>query len=260
MIGFALITVYMVFCAVFLAIKGIQTMTQAAEDGSENMTDAIMKAPMFRNIVMSLLATYGLYIISSLISFDPWHLVTSFLQYLLIAPSYINVLNVYAFSNVHDVSWGTKGSDKASEELGVVKTDNKNEVEINILTEAKDIDAVYEAELRVLATKAPPEDSTPNAEQVQEDYYKVSSAPERMGLLLTIQRTSVPTFCSHGQSPTPRLLLLLSQLVTTRLPRPLKTRTATPSWSQATFQSSTWVSCSSKFLVLTPKRSFADHS
>ena len=29
--------------------------------------------------------------------------VTSFLQYLLLAPSYINVMNVYAFSNVHDV-------------------------------------------------------------------------------------------------------------------------------------------------------------
>lgn len=38
---------------------------------------------------------------------------TSFPQYLLIAPSIINILNVYAFCNLHDVSWGTKGSDKA---------------------------------------------------------------------------------------------------------------------------------------------------
>lgn len=29
------------------------------------------------------------------------------------APSFTNVIQVYAFNNLHDVSWGTKGSDKA---------------------------------------------------------------------------------------------------------------------------------------------------
>jgi len=38
---------------------------------------------------------------------------TSFIPYLLLAPSFTNVLTVYAFCNLHDVSWGTKGSDKA---------------------------------------------------------------------------------------------------------------------------------------------------
>lgn len=38
---------------------------------------------------------------------------SSFPQYMLLAPSFTNVLNVYAFCNLHDVSWGTKGSDKA---------------------------------------------------------------------------------------------------------------------------------------------------
>jgi cellulose synthase/poly-beta-1,6-N-acetylglucosamine synthase-like glycosyltransferase len=35
--------------------------------------------------------------------FEPWHMITSFVQYLLMAPSYINVLNVYAFANVQCV-------------------------------------------------------------------------------------------------------------------------------------------------------------
>jgi len=34
---------------------------------------------------------------------------TSFIQYLLMTPTYINVLNVFAFCNTHDLSWGTKG-------------------------------------------------------------------------------------------------------------------------------------------------------
>ena len=29
---------------------------------------------------------------------DPWHMLTSFVQYTLLAPSYINILNVYAVS------------------------------------------------------------------------------------------------------------------------------------------------------------------
>ncbi|KAK1216413.1 hypothetical protein PQX77_020966 [Marasmius sp. AFHP31] len=37
---------------------------------------------------------------------------SSFIQYLLLAPSFTNVLNIYVFFNLHDISWGTKGSDK----------------------------------------------------------------------------------------------------------------------------------------------------
>lgn len=51
----------------------------------------------------------GVYIISALFYLDPWHLFTSMPQYLLIAPSFSNVIGVYAFCNLHDVSWGTKG-------------------------------------------------------------------------------------------------------------------------------------------------------
>jgi cellulose synthase/poly-beta-1,6-N-acetylglucosamine synthase-like glycosyltransferase len=35
--------------------------------------------------------------------FEPWHMITSFLQYLLMAPSYIVVLNVSVFANVQYV-------------------------------------------------------------------------------------------------------------------------------------------------------------
>src|ERR1700733_14070432 len=34
---------------------------------------------------------------------DPWHMFSSFGQYLCLAPSFTNVLNVYAFCNLHDV-------------------------------------------------------------------------------------------------------------------------------------------------------------
>lgn len=56
-----------------------------------------------------MVSTYALWILVSFFFLDPWHMFTSFIQYLLMTPTYINVLNVYAFCNTHDLSWGTKG-------------------------------------------------------------------------------------------------------------------------------------------------------
>ncbi|KAJ3026896.1 UNVERIFIED_CONTAM: Chitin synthase, class 2 [Siphonaria sp. JEL0065] len=79
----------------------------------------------FYNLVLSLLSTYVLYIISSLIYLDPWHPFTCLLQYLLMTPSFSNILMVYAFCNIHDISWGTKGQDATAS--GPVVQTNKNE-------------------------------------------------------------------------------------------------------------------------------------
>lgn len=72
-----------------------------------------------------------------------------------------------------DVSWGTKGDNTVNTDLGVVKTTkNKNEVEVDVPTEQRDIDAAYEDAIHVLQTKPPKSDSTPNPATQQEDYYR----------------------------------------------------------------------------------------
>ncbi|KZP09106.1 glycosyltransferase family 2 protein [Athelia psychrophila] len=170
-IGFGLITVYMTVAAFLLAFKGIENI--AATEGPLTFK-SIFTNSIFRDIVISLLATLGLYILASLIFFEPWHMITSFIQYLLMAPSYIAVLNVYAFANVHDVSWGTKGDNKVvNTDLGVVTTGkNKNEVEVAVPTTENDIDAAYEDAIQVLSTKPPKAESKPDAATQQEDYYR----------------------------------------------------------------------------------------
>ena len=120
---------------------------------------------------------------------------TPFFQYLLIAPSYVNVLNVYAvsracdslstidathsylpyaqFANVHGVSRGTKGENKVSTDLSVVETGkNKNEVEVSVPTTETDINAAYDDALHVWTTKPPPVESKPDPATEQEDYYR----------------------------------------------------------------------------------------
>jgi chitin synthase len=54
---------------VFLAVKGIESVEESGVS-----TSAIFGNKIFVTIVLSLMATYGLYIISSLLAFQPWHL------------------------------------------------------------------------------------------------------------------------------------------------------------------------------------------
>ena len=206
-IGFALITVYMTVAAFLLAFKGIEAI--AAEKGGKlNISDAFTNS-IFRNIVLSLLATLGLYVIASVIfvssscfsnvnfvdnmtfsvrpmAYDniiysiPSHgAVVHFSTQRLRRTYYFwhilddSLMTSRQFSNVHDVSWGTKGDNKVSTDLGVVTTGkNKNEVEVMVPTTENDIDAAYEDAIHVLSTKPPKADSKPDPATQQEDYYR----------------------------------------------------------------------------------------
>lgn len=71
------------------------------------------------------------------------------------------------------MSWGTKGDNKVSTDLGAVETSkNKNEVEVNVPTQDADINAAYEDAIHVLNTKPPKVESKPDASTQQEDYYR----------------------------------------------------------------------------------------
>lgn len=51
----------------------------------------------YRVMLFSIIITYGSWAASSLLAFDPWHMITSILQYLLLSPFYVNLLNMYVF-------------------------------------------------------------------------------------------------------------------------------------------------------------------
>lgn len=78
------------------------------------------------------------------------------LQYLCLAPSFTNVLNVYAFCNLHDVSWGTKGSDKA-EALPSVSSKKSKDTEAAVVEDTtrdkEDLDAAFKETVTRALTK-----------------------------------------------------------------------------------------------------------
>ncbi|EKM54206.1 glycosyltransferase family 2 protein [Phanerochaete carnosa HHB-10118-sp] len=158
-LSFALLMGYLLFCAVMCAIAA------ARQGGSANSL-----------MLFSIIATYGVYLFSSVLSFDPWHMFTSFLPYMLLSPTYINVLNVFAFCNLDDISWGTKQqTEQPPLDLGQVTQNPLKEVDVEVLADGADANEMYEESLANLRDRKPIPDE-PGAymfdrEQVARDYY-----------------------------------------------------------------------------------------
>lgn len=120
---FAIIMVYLTFAAVYLAVNTVKLVMK----NNEGHFTALMlfTNEKFRDLVVSMLSTYLLYAMGAVIHGEPSFMATSFLQYLLLSPSYVNVLNIYSFCNIHDVSWGNRDVPQAMD-LGTAKVADKD--------------------------------------------------------------------------------------------------------------------------------------
>ncbi|KAJ3231575.1 Chitin synthase, class 1 [Chytriomyces hyalinus] len=135
----------------------VQTIPRTEEQWAADFS-SVSQGPIVMNLLLSLGSTYGVYFLASFLFLDPWHLFTSMVQYLLLMPSFINILMVYAFCNIHDVSWGTKGDNNIPADVAPIITNTGptggNPVCITDLpTNQSDIDELYEKLLQDLSTK-----------------------------------------------------------------------------------------------------------
>lgn len=174
---FAIIQCYLIVLSMYLVVraftgKGSGQTEIDLDNGAEKFFQSFFSSSSSGIIIIALAATFGLYFVASFMYLDPWHMFTSFPQYLLIMSSYVNILNVYAFSNWHDVSWGTKGSDKADAlpSAETKKVDGKTAVIEEPDKPQADIDSQFEATVkRALAAWKEPET---NEKKTLEDSYK----------------------------------------------------------------------------------------
>ncbi|KAF8067008.1 putative chitin synthase [Lyophyllum atratum] len=107
---YAFLSVYLLVCSFWLT--GLSFKAIPAKLAEHKGFIETFLSPPLGPLMAAMIATFGIYFFASLLFLDPAHMFHSFFQYLLLAPSFVNVLNVYAFCNLHDVSWGTKGSDR----------------------------------------------------------------------------------------------------------------------------------------------------
>ncbi len=166
--------VYLVVDAFFLVFRALGPHSGQqvdTKDGLQKEVVTFIQGPGI--ILIALVATFGLYFVASFMYLDPWHMFTSFPQYMLLMSSYQNILNVYAFCNWHDVSWGTKGSDKA-DVLPSAQTTKSGDGKAAVIEEPDkpqaDIDLQFEITVRrALKAYVPPKD---DEKKTLEDSYK----------------------------------------------------------------------------------------
>jgi chitin synthase len=126
-------------------------------EGWKDFPDLFRNNQVLQDVVVAVLATYGLYLISSCMHLEPWHMITSFIQYMFLLPSYVNILMMYAMCNLHDVTWGTKGDNGAAKDLGGAKKvkgeDGKELMEVELPTAREDVDQLWAAARSALKVK-----------------------------------------------------------------------------------------------------------
>ncbi|KAK9367230.1 chitin synthase-domain-containing protein [Lipomyces kononenkoae] len=163
MILFAIITAYSTGCGIYYIVLSIKN------DGANGHST-------FVNMLISVLSTYGLYWIISLLYLDPWHMITCSAQYFLLMPSYICTLQVYALCNTHDVTWGTKGDNEIHNDLGAAVNKSglgRDVVEVEMPSAQLDIDSGYEDALANLRERKQVESKKgPSESTKKEDYYR----------------------------------------------------------------------------------------
>jgi len=113
------------------------------------------------------------------------------------------ISNSYAFANLDDITWGTKGSDIVlPSDLGNVVQDSQNRVDLEISPEAPN--DIYVEALENIRTKKPlPRTRAPNEtekDQIRRDYY--ANLRTNVSPVYCVNETHAHTFihssCWHG--------------------------------------------------------------
>ncbi|KAF6762652.1 glycosyltransferase family 2 protein [Ephemerocybe angulata] len=118
---YAVLAVYLLVCSFWLTVNAFKEIPKLLQGKNSAEVARTFFEPPVGALIAAMVSTFGIYFFASFLYRDPWHMFSSFLQYLCLAPSFTNVLNVYAFCNLHDVSWvdvlpsasSKKGADSA---------------------------------------------------------------------------------------------------------------------------------------------------
>lgn len=113
-------SITMILCVVMLVI-----MYESFMSGhSANVEVSVTQFKICASIASMLFL--GSIFIGSVLHCEIHHILTCILQYTFVLPSLLNMVQVFAFCNLHDISWGTKGLDDNGGSSRQAVTDERN--------------------------------------------------------------------------------------------------------------------------------------
>ncbi|KAH7121804.1 chitin synthase-domain-containing protein, partial [Dactylonectria estremocensis] len=175
---FAFIQAYMIMNLIYLTVRLLNF--KLRDDGGNNYVfiSEYFSDVGWLTVLVAAVSIFGVYIAAAIFALSPWHLFTSWAQYLFISSSYTNILNIYAFSNVNDVSWGLKTGKmestqtSLSDEKTLRSAASRNEIErSNQEMELEDLDNEFEATFR-RALKPYEREKAPETEDIEAKFMK----------------------------------------------------------------------------------------
>ncbi|KAH6962191.1 chitin synthase [Ilyonectria sp. MPI-CAGE-AT-0026] len=152
---FAVIQAYMMMNLIYLTVRLLDF--RLRDDGGNNYVfiNEYFSDVGWLTVLVTAISVFGVYIAAGILALSPWHLFTSWAQYLFISSSYTNILNIFAFSNVNDVSWGLKTGKKestqtpaANKEICQVPDSRSEFEEVKLDEDMEDIDRMFEETVR----------------------------------------------------------------------------------------------------------------
>jgi len=105
---FGIIQFYFILNSLYLMIRIFKAGALDGTGGDYGYIQTFYAAIGNWTVLITCGSVFGLYYISSFLFLDPWHMFLAYPQYLFVASSYTNILNIYAFSKWNDVTWGDK--------------------------------------------------------------------------------------------------------------------------------------------------------
>ncbi|CAI7647972.1 unnamed protein product [Penicillium manginii] len=198
---FPVIQIYTAVLAFYLVSQATTKVSFDTVIDEDDMLSAASHNLGSTMILITLVATYGVHFVASLLYLDPWHVVTSFWAYFAGTTCGSNILMVYAFCNWHDVSIGTKPIDKSKNlPEAQTKRDEKSRFIEEMERPQVDIDSLFHATVkRALATfEEPPESEDKDADDIYKAFRTYLVALwvfSNLIMVLCIMSTGISQFC-----------------------------------------------------------------
>lgn len=128
---FGFIQLYFIMNVIYLVKVIIQDKTSASNASSYSYITTFYTEIGQLTVWITCASVFGVYYAAAFLNFDPRHMFIAYPQYLFVASVYTNIVNIYAFCNYNDLSWGTKTPSSASGALSsarIVKLDDTHQV------------------------------------------------------------------------------------------------------------------------------------